>query len=49
MHPIISHVGTEGGVEAHLYSFFHLGARWGQVIYATPHKPYPGNDPVPTV
>jgi len=39
-----------GRVEAQLYSFFNLGARWGWVVNATPRPLYPPQrDPVPTV
>jgi len=38
-----------GGVEAKLYSFFDLGARWGGWSTPRPGQFTPGKDPVPIV
>jgi hypothetical protein len=34
-----------GGVQVQLYSFFNLGARWRQVVNATPRPLYPRDRP----
>jgi hypothetical protein len=43
--------GPRGGVEAEIYSFFNLGARWEWVVNATPRPlyPHPERGPLPIV